>query len=260
MPKNWWDMYAQVQPWNIKGPRVQSRRGARLNHEGDGLESAGNRVNPNYTLRAAGARPGGGLNGNGYRPQSDDPYLLARAIYAESGVTPGDMPAIGWSIINRIGFTHGRSRRPVFGATLAEVLDQRAGNGLYQYSIRNDGGSPAWRESASPSTIPATGRRTWAQAMAVANGILSGRVPDPSGGAQYFFASSTYDPRRIKTAPSDFQQHIAQRQYEPTPYQSSSTQTEDGRPRRNYLFRETPVKEWLPDEWFPEFHRNRHRR
>jgi hypothetical protein len=54
------------------------------------------------------------------------------------------MPAIGWSIINRVGFRNG-SRLP-FGATLADVVNQRAANGLYQYSFLNNGGSQAWRD------------------------------------------------------------------------------------------------------------------
>jgi hypothetical protein len=185
----------------------------------------------------------GGLNDYGYIPQNGDAQLLARAIYSESGVTPEDMLAIGWSIVNRVGFRNG-SRRPSFGATLTDVVHQRLANGLHAYSFLNDGGSSAWHRSANPSSIPDPA--VWARAFATANAILSRRVSDPSGGAQYFFASSTYDPADWRTAAPGYPAMLRDHHYTPTPYQSASTLREEGRPRRNYFFRENPVKLWAP--------------
>lgn len=187
----------------------------------------------------------GGINGHGYRPVPGDAELLARLIYSESGTTPGDMPAIGWAAINRVGFPHHAG--PAFGSTLSEVVFQRARHGRYQYSFLNDGGSQAWNESANPANIQAASRARWAQANAVANGILTGRIRDPSGGAQYFFASPRYVPGYPDTASSGFPPMLKGNRIAPTPYQSTSTVRVGGRPLRNYFFRENPEKMWLPD-------------
>jgi hypothetical protein len=187
---------------------------------------------------------GGGLNGYGYNPRPGDAQLLARLIYSESGITPEDMLAIGWAAVNRVGFrNHGRL---AFGTNLADVVSQRAANGRYAYSFLNDGGSEAWRRSANPSSIPDPA--VWARAVATANAILSRRASDPSGGAQYFFASPTYVPGdRSNPPPSDFPTMLRNYHYVPTPYQSASTHRDrQGRLVRNYFFRENPEKLWAP--------------
>jgi hypothetical protein len=204
-----------------------------------------NPVQPHRSYSVPVHRPGGGLNGYGYAPQPADAQLLARLIYAESGITPGDMPAIGWAAVNRVGFPHNAG--PAFGSTLSQVVYQPARHGRYQYSFLNDGGSPEWHDSADPSNIPAAGRAKWARAVAVANAILSGRVPDPSGGAQYFFASPDYVPGRYDTARWGFPPMLQGHRIAPTPYQSTSTARDHGRLTRNYFFRENPEKLWLPD-------------
>jgi len=190
-------------------------------------------------------RPAGGLNGYGYHPQNEDAQLLARAIYAESGITPQDMPAIGWAIVNRVGFRNG-SQRPSYGGTLSEVIHQPLRNGRYAYSFLDAGGSGAWHRSANPSTIPDPA--VWAQALAAANAILSGRIPDPTGGAQHYFSSSEYNPLAPQTARGDFGTMLRDHHYIPSPYQSRSTATNHGRPHRNYLFIENPVKLWDPPQ------------
>jgi spore germination cell wall hydrolase CwlJ-like protein len=200
--------------------------------------------NHSYSVPAGPDQRGRGLNGYGYTPQPGDEYLLARLIYAESGVTPGDMPAIGWAAINRVGFPHNAG--PAFGSTLSQVVYQPARHGRYQYSFLNDGGSPEWHDSTDPANIPAAGRAKWARAVAVANAILAGRVPDPSGGAQYFFASPDYD-GTPRTARPGFPPMLLGHRIAPTPYQSTSTARDHGRPTRNYFFRENPEKLWLPD-------------
>jgi hypothetical protein len=185
----------------------------------------------------------GGLNGYGYNPQNQDAQLLARAIYAESGITPQDMPAIGWAIANRVGFRNG-SQHPSYGSTLTEVINQRLANGRHAYSFLDDGGSAAWHRSANPSNIPDPA--VWARAVATANAILSGRISDPTGGAQHYFSSSEYDPLTRQHAKGDFGSMLRDSHYIPSPYQSRSTATQGGRPHRNYLFIENPVKLWAP--------------
>jgi len=206
------------------------------------------RLPPRHSYSVQPYHLGGGLNGNGYTPQNEDAQLLARAIYAESGITPEDMPAIGWAIVNRVGFRNG-SQHPSYGATLSEVVHQRLRNGHYAYSFLDDGGSAAWRRSANPSTIPDPA--VWAQAVAAANRILSGRIPDPTGGAQHYFSSSEYDPLTRQHAKGDFEAMLRESHYIPSPYQSRSTATDDGRPHRNYLFIENPFKLWDPPQARP---------
>jgi len=183
----------------------------------------------------------GGINGYGYLPQPGDAQLLARAIYSESANTPGDMRAIGWSIVNRIGFRRGR--QAPFGTTLSQVIYQPG-----QYSFLNGGGSQGWRESADPSRMRPQSRRAWAQAVATANAILSHRAADPTSGAQYFFASPDYVPGNADTAPHGFPDLIRERHISPAPYQSTSTLRENGHIRRNYFFIENPAKLWPPQQ------------
>jgi spore germination cell wall hydrolase CwlJ-like protein len=201
--------------------------------------------NRSYRVPVGPDQRGGGLNGWGYVPQTGDAQLLARLIYSESGITPGDMPAIGWAAVNRIGYRRGAA--PAFGSTLSQVVFQPARHGRYQYSFLNDGGTREWHDSENPSNIPAAGRAKWARAVAVANAILARRVPEPSGGAHYFFASPSYVPGRPATARPGFAPMLQGNRIAPTPYQSTSTATDHGRLVRNYFFRENPVKLWLPD-------------
>ena len=225
-------------------PPPPSQHHARLTN-GPGFGGPRNLSQPQRSYPVAVQNLPGGINGYGYRPVPGDAQLLARLIYSESGTTPGDMPAIGWAAVNRVGFPHHAGS--AFGSTLSEVVFQRARHGRYQYSFLNDGGSQAWNESANPANIPAAARARWAQANAVANGILTGRVRDPSGGAQYFFASSRYVPDDARTAKPGFPPMLTGNRITPTPYQSTSTVHEAGRPLRNYFFREIPEKLWLPN-------------
>jgi hypothetical protein len=201
-------------------------------------------VPPRRSFSVTTHNSGGGLNGYGYSPQNGDAQLLARAIYSESGIAPEDMLAIGWSIVNRVGFRN--NRRLSFGATLPDVVYQRVARGRHAYSFLDDGGSAAWLRSANPANIPDPA--VWARAVAIANAILSRRASDPSGGAHYFFASPTYVPGdRNNPPPSDFPAMLRDYHYAPTPYQSASTHRDPhGRLVRNYFFRENPEKLWAP--------------
>jgi YD repeat-containing protein len=134
------------------------------------------------------------LNGHGYRPQPGDRFLFARAIYSETGNIPEDLPAIGWTMINRVG---GKIWGQEFGSTLNAVLHQR-----YQYQFLPEGGGPpggsaGWQESAHPEQLVGPNRVAWASAWNIAGQILEGRLPDPTGGATHFFASSRYNGTRL---------------------------------------------------------------
>jgi hypothetical protein len=144
------------------------------------------------------------------------------------------MLAIGWSMVNRVGFRN-NGRLP-FGSTLHDVIYQPR-----QYSSLDNGGSPAWRRSANPANIPDPA--VWAQAVAAANAILSGRAADPSGGAHYFFASPSYNPNYARTAKPGFPEMLRTHHYVPTPFQSGYTfRDRHGQVWRNYFFRENAEK------------------
>jgi len=166
-------------------------------------------------------RPGA-IGPRGYVPQPGDANLLRRVLFAESGNIPGDMAAIGWTGMNRIG-------KREFGSSLSDVVDH---GGAYQ-SVDDD--SPQWRLSGDPSTMNARDAPAWKQAGDVANGILSGRIPDPTGGAVNHFSSPTYD-GDWRNAPGPwFPAAIESGALTPSPYRSTGTGA-----NRNYFFLETP--------------------
>lgn len=139
--------------------------------------------------RAAPSKPG--LNRFGYQPQQGDVDLLARIIYAEGGLEDEAYPALGWSIVNRIG----SSGRP---KTLAGVVYEP--NQFYAASKDNE----RWMETQDPSKIARYNRRLWGQARLTAEGILSGQIPDPVRGGTYFYTSDVAEPPRTKNEKDDF--------------------------------------------------------
>jgi hypothetical protein len=160
-------------------------------------------------------RRGGGLNGVGYMPTAADRHLLARIIYAESHEIPQDFEAIGWATINRVG-------RQGFQRTLSDVLHARN-----QFAIVREGNPqgvdhPLWTDTERPEALTGTKRRLWLRALGVADGIMTGRIPDPTGGATQFFADTDYDPRNPRTAPGGFPRDIQAKEVFPSRYASRS--------------------------------------
>lgn len=107
----------------------------------------------------------------------DDVNLLARLIFAEGANhhdRPGAMEGIGWTVANRVG-------APGFRKTLKEVIYQPG-----QFAGRfND----LWAEAADPKTLTGPNQIAYGKARAVAEGVLERRIPDPTGGAQFFYSS-----------------------------------------------------------------------
>jgi len=127
---------------------------------------------------------GGGLNGWGYTDPPGDNTLLARVMFAEAAGYPNAYPPVGWSIVNRVG-------APGFPKTLSGVIYQQDSNGNYEF---NGVGSPLWNEAGDPSDLTGPNAASYAQALTVANGILDGTIPDPTGGAEYFYSSQSGAP------------------------------------------------------------------
>jgi spore germination cell wall hydrolase CwlJ-like protein len=87
---------------------------------------------------------------------------LALAIFLEGGIEPPQgQIAVGWSVVNAANTLH---RHPV--KVCSEVF-----SGRYM-AVNSMGEFPK-------------GQR-WRQTISLAKDILSGRIPDPTGGAQYF--------------------------------------------------------------------------
>lgn len=127
-----------------------------------------------------------GINGHGYIPRKNDNHTLARMIFSESLEIPGDFEAIGWTVVNRIG-------QRQYGLTLDQVLRKKGAFAIVEEGGGPAGGSDLWKLTAQPEKMADGTVAGWQRARAVAYGILNGRIPDPTGGATFFFASSKYD-------------------------------------------------------------------
>jgi hypothetical protein len=172
-----------------------------------------------------------GINGYGYQPTKEEVNVMARALYSEFGREGNweDMIAGGWSMMNRVR-PSGRWPRyrthDTIGSTLREVLEKRSRSGAMQYSfmprggIAAPGGSDQWQESARPETLTGMNRKAWELAVSAANSLLSGEVPDPSGGATYFHHRTAGEPRTIGGFFGEAQGRGGRRTITLTPYQS----------------------------------------
>lgn len=146
---------------------------------------------------------------------------------AEGASTPQDMTALGWAIANRVG-----SRE--FGRTIEEVAHHR---NAFESVQKN---SHLWSQSAHPEVFTGPNAQAWQQSQATARGILSGAIPDPTGGATLFFSSNHYDPAKPLTAPRGYPTMLEQgriaasSQYLSTPDKISGM--------RNYFFLENPYR------------------
>lgn len=112
--------------------------------------------------------------------------LLARTIFAEAANhyrTQGAMEGIGWAAVNRVG-------APRFPNTLEAVIYKPE-----QFAV----GNVRWNMAADPDKLTGPDARAYEQALNVARGILTGKVPDPIGGARFFYSS-----RREEDVPKGF--------------------------------------------------------
>jgi hypothetical protein len=169
-----------------------------------------------------------GINQNGYVPQSGDDKELARLIMAEGASTPQDREALGWAVVNRVG-----SRE--FGQSLDQVVNKK---NAFQSVQEN---KSLWPQSANPQSFTGPNARAWDASKSTAQGILSGAVPDPTGGATLFFSSKSYNSADPKTAPPGWYPKAIERgdlvpssSYPATPDRTSGY--------RNYFFVENPYR------------------
>ena len=134
-------------------------------------------------------------------PSDSDVNLLARALYSEFGRFDSwpDMQAGGWTILNRIRPSGSwPAYRFELGRTLREVLERRGPDGVPQYSILQDGGSPEWRESANPDRLVGPNRKAWELALQTAEQLLGGQLPDMTAGATSFHNESMGRPPKVR--------------------------------------------------------------
>jgi len=131
-----------------------------------------------------------GMNGKGYSPQEDDKDLLARIIFSEGAGNDADYPGLAWSVVNRVG-----ARR--FPDSLSGVLQQTDRNGNYQLGYD----TPLWRASGDPNSLTGKNALSYQKASDIAEGVLNGSIPDPTGGALYFHSgaipSAVFFPKAI---------------------------------------------------------------
>lgn len=102
--------------------------------------------------------------------------LLARLMFAESAGVASAYSAVGWSIVNRVG-------TPGFPGTLSSVI--------YEPGQFASVGQPLWNAAGDPTQLAGLNAVSYAQALGVAGGILNGTIPDPTGGAEYFYSGGT---------------------------------------------------------------------
>lgn len=121
-------------------------------------------------------------------PDPDDVNALARMIFAEGGSlyrVPGAMEGIGWVARNRMD-------APGFPDTLQGVLTQPGRNNQPQFQAIGNAvwrGSKQWQMAKDPSQLHGPDVAAYQRARDVAQGILSGQIPDPTGGATFYLTS-----------------------------------------------------------------------
>lgn len=111
------------------------------------------------------------------QPSDADVNALGRLIFAEGAShyqVPRAMEGIGWAVRNRIG-------GPGFPNTLEGVIKQP-----HQFAGY---GNDLWNQAEEPSTLSEPNATAYQHAQEVARGVLTGQIPDPTGGAAYFYSS-----------------------------------------------------------------------
>ena len=111
----------------------------------------------------------------GYTPTpSQDALLLARILFAEAASKQDAYKSIGWTVINRI-------RHRKHPNSLRDVIMQPG-----QFDAVD---KPLWKDAGTPSKLTGTNASAYSEALAIATGILNGRIPDPTEGATFFYHS-----------------------------------------------------------------------
>ncbi|MBL0115021.1 MAG: cell wall hydrolase [Sphingomonadales bacterium] len=170
-----------------------------------------------------------GVNGKGYTPKAGDAMLLARIIYAETLSNPEDFEAIGWTTVNRVGERQ-------HGSTLDAVVNKPKAFESLEVGGGPKGGTPLWRETADPEKLTGAKLKGWKRAMAVAEGILNGKIADPTGGATFFKASRIYERGKPHTTSGFFRTSLESGRLVDSAYVSSPK-----RKTRNHFFVEVPA-------------------
>jgi len=122
-------------------------------------------------------------------PASDDLFWLSKTIEVEasSALTQGgtwrdcteqERAAVGWTVMNRLA-------AGTFGSTIENIAKAGYGHGKLRLM------SPKTTASAPPGILE------------VAKGILQGGIPDPTGGATYFFSPCSMPRKGQSTAGMD---------------------------------------------------------
>jgi spore germination cell wall hydrolase CwlJ-like protein len=135
----------------------------------------------------------GPSSGSTEPPDPDDVDVLARMIFGEGADhydVPGAMEGIGWVARNRIGARG-------FPDTLTGVINQTDTRGIPQFSAVGNAiwnGNKPWTQAGNPSTLQGSDIAAYKRAHDVAQGILSGQIADPTGGATYYYTSNDGQP------------------------------------------------------------------
>lgn len=101
---------------------------------------------------------------------------LTRMIFAEAAGQhniPELYESLGWAAVNRIG-------KPGFANSLIDVIGDPVQFNSYNGAL--------WNRAGNPDKLTGANAVAYAKAHDVAQGILSGQIKDPTGGAQFFYS------------------------------------------------------------------------
>jgi len=112
-----------------------------------------------------------------------DRDILARTLWGEArGETLAGQIAVAWSIRNRVEMDlHNDGKPDWWGEGYAGVCQAKC-----QFSCWNRS-DPNFAYLSGAKSIPF---RELAQALIAANHVIDGKVPDPTGGATHYYATS----------------------------------------------------------------------
>jgi len=112
-----------------------------------------------------------------------DRDILARTLYGEArGEGVAGLIAVAWSIRNRVEMDlHNDGKPDWWGEGYSGVCQK-----LYQFSCWNKN-DPNFAYLSGAKPIPF---RELAQARIVADQVIDGKVPDPTGGATHYYATT----------------------------------------------------------------------
>ena len=99
-------------------------------------------------------------------------------MFTEAAKSPDAYAGIGWAAVNRVG-----SRVYGGGESLSDVIYFP---GRFQ-GVGNNG-NRLWSLSSDPESLAPGNLAAWNRALATANSILNGSLPDPTKGATTFYS------------------------------------------------------------------------